>query len=220
MTARAAPRAGADRHRLWRTIHAERAALADDLAGLDDRRWETPSLCEDLNVRQVLAHLTASAGLTWGRWTAGVIKCRFDFDKQAAMRLTERLGRDPEETLSLFKDAAAGTTHAIPLKALLGETVIHGEDIRRPLGIDRDYPIETVTLLAEYYRRSDLVVVAKKRVADLRLVADDGPFDAGAGPLVTGTTLALMMAMTGRAAYCEHLRGDGVPLLRERCATM
>jgi hypothetical protein len=35
---------------------------------------------------------------------------------------------------------------------------------------------------------------------------------------VTGSTLALTMAMTGRVAYCDDLDGDGVALLRKRCA--
>jgi uncharacterized protein (TIGR03083 family) len=205
---------------LWRMIHAERAALADDLAELGDQQWETQSLCEELTVRQVLAHLTAGASLSWSRWMAGVIKCRFDFDKQVAMRLAERMGRTPAETLELFKSSVSSTSRVIPLKALLGETIVHGEDIRHPLGVKRAYPIETTTLLAEYYRQSDFVVVAKKRVADLHLVAEDGPFTAGTGPMVTGTTLALTMAMTGRAAYCDQLQGDGVTLLRERCASM
>jgi uncharacterized protein (TIGR03083 family) len=221
MADRATRRTRADRRELlWRMIHAERAALADDLAGLGDQQWETQSLCEGLSVRQVLAHLSAGASLSWRRWMAGVIKCRFDFDQQVAMRLTEQLGRTPSETLELFKGAVSNTSRAIPLKALLGETIVHGEDIRHPLGVDRAYPIETITLLAEYYRQSDFVVVAKKRVVDLHLVAEDGPFTAGTGPMVTGTTLALTMAMTGRAAYCEQLQGDGVTLLRERCATM
>jgi uncharacterized protein (TIGR03083 family) len=220
MTDRAAPHAKTDRRLLWGMIRAERAALARDLAGLDARQWDTPSLCEGLTVREALAHLTAGATLSWGRWMAGVIKCRFDFDRQVHMRLSEQLGRTPAETLERFERAVAGTNRAIPLKALLGEAVVHGEDIRHPLGIVCDHPVATVTLLAEYYCRSDFVVVAKKRVADLRLVADDGPFTAGAGPLVTGSTLALTMAMTGRAAYCDRLRGDGVPLLRERCASM
>jgi hypothetical protein len=31
------------------------------------------------------------------------------------------------------------------------------------------------------------------------------------------STLAFIMAMTGRAAYCDELEGDGVATLRERC---
>ncbi|MDN3241798.1 maleylpyruvate isomerase family mycothiol-dependent enzyme [Glycomyces tritici] len=207
------------RARLWRMIHAERAALAADLAGLGEDRWATPSLCEGLSVRDVLAHLTSGATIGWPRWMAGVIKCRFDFDEQLVMRLREQLGVDPAETLARFDRAVASTSSPIPLKAVLGESIVHGEDIRRPLGLSRTYPVEAITLLAEYYRGSDFVVVAKKRVHDLRLAATDGPFEAGTGPLVSGPTVALVMAMTGRAAFCDDLEGDGVPVLRERCST-
>ncbi|MEU2179279.1 maleylpyruvate isomerase family mycothiol-dependent enzyme [Streptomyces thermolilacinus] len=203
---------------LWPSIRAERAALAADLAELADERWATPSLCAGLSVREVLAHLTAGASLDTVRWMAGVIRCRFDFDRQVAVRLAEELGAAPAETLERFRRVVASTTKPpLPVVAMLGETVVHGEDIRRPLGIRRAYPVDVLTRLAAYYQGSDLVVVAKGRVRGLRLVADDGPFTAGAGPLVSGTTLALVMAMTGRAAYCDELRGEGAELLRSRC---
>ncbi|RSN54224.1 hypothetical protein DMH01_35215 [Amycolatopsis sp. WAC 04182] len=202
---------------LWPLIHAERAALADDLAVLTEEQWRTPSLCAGLSVREVLAHLTSAATLTPLRWLAGVIRCRWDFDKQVAMRLAEQMGDDGAETLERFRGVVTSTTKPpLPKPAMLGETIVHGEDIRRPLGIRRDHPIDVVTALAEYYQGSDLVVVAKGRIGGLRLRATDGPFDTGTGPLVSGTTLALIMAMTGRAAYLDELGGDGVPILRER----
>ncbi|QOV34956.1 maleylpyruvate isomerase family mycothiol-dependent enzyme [Streptomyces ferrugineus] len=214
------PELTADRgHRtgVWPLIHAERAALAADLEGLADERWATPSLCAGLTVREVLAHLTAAASLNGPRWLAGVIRCRFDFDKQVAMRLAEQLGATPQETLARFRRIVPSETKPpLPTIAMLGETIVHGEDIRRPLGIRRDLPIEVVTRVAEYYRGSDLVVVAKGRVGGLELVADDGPFRTGSGPLVSGPTLALVMAMTGRTAYCDDLEGDGVEVLRQR----
>ncbi|MGC9495261.1 maleylpyruvate isomerase family mycothiol-dependent enzyme [Streptomyces sp. WG7] len=217
------PEPTTDRNRateVWPSIHTERAALAADLADLADERWAVPSLCTGLTVRQVLAHLTAGASLTTVRWLAGVIRCRFDFDKQVAMRLSEHLGATPGETLERFRRVVPSTTKPpLPAIAMLGETIVHGEDIRRPLGIHRDRPIEVVTQVAEYYRGTDLVVVAKGRIGGLRLVADDGPFTTGSGPLVSGPTLALVMAMTGRATYCDDLEGDGVELLRSRCGT-
>ena len=201
-------------------IHAERAALAADLADLMDEQWATPSLCAGLTVRQVLAHLTAGASLNAVSWLAGVIRCRFDFDKQVAVRLAEQLGATPDETLERFRRVVPSTTKPpLPAIALLGETIVHGEDIRRPLGIHRDHPIDVVTRTAEYYQGSDLVVVAKGRIGGLRLVADDGPFTTGTGPLVSGRTMALIMAMTGRTAYCDDLEGDGVDILRGRCGT-
>lgn len=204
---------------IWPLIHAERAALAADLGDLTDEQWATTSLCTELTVREVLAHLTAAASLNPLRWLAGVLRCRFDFDRQVAMRLAEQLGADPAETLERFRRAVSSTTKPpLPAVAMLGEAIVHGEDIRRPLGLRREYPIDVVTRVAEYYSGSDLVVLAKGRIGGLRLVADDGPFMTGSGPLVSGTTLALIMATTGRSAYCDELKGDGVELLRTRCA--
>ncbi|MCW1097372.1 maleylpyruvate isomerase family mycothiol-dependent enzyme [Streptomyces sp. NPDC093065] len=203
---------------IWASIRTERAALAADLAELTEAQWATPSLCAGLTVREVLAHLTAGASLDTVRWLAGVIRCRFDFDKQVAVRLAEQLGADPAETLARFRHIVPSTTEPpLPAIAMLGETLVHGEDIRRPLGIRHAYPIDVVTRVAEYYQGSDMVVVAKKRLAGLRLAADDGTFATGSGPVVSGPTLALVMAMTGRATYCDELEGDGVELLRGRC---
>ncbi|MET9861894.1 maleylpyruvate isomerase family mycothiol-dependent enzyme [Streptomyces smyrnaeus] len=215
------PELTADRSRgtgVWQLIHTERAALAADLEDLTDDRWAAPSLCTGLTVREVLAHLTAGASLNALSWLVGVVRCRFDFDKQVAIRLAEQLGATPAETLERFRRIVPSTTKPpLPAIAMLGETLVHGEDIRRPLGIRHDYPVGVVTRVAEYYQGSDLVVVARKRIDGLRLTADDGPFTTGSGPVVSGPTSALVMAMTGRATYCDDLEGDGVELLRSRC---
>lgn len=201
----------------WPQVHAERAALADDLAGLSEEDWRTPSLCTGLTVREVLAHLTAGASLNGLRWFAGVVRCRFDFDAQVAMRLAEQMGDSGADTLSRFRAVVASTTSPpLPRIAMLGEAVVHAEDVRRPLGIAADRPVDTLTRVAEYYRGSDQVVVAGSRVKGLRLEAADGPFAAGEGPLVRGGTLALIMAMTGRPAHLADLDGDGVEVLRGR----
>ncbi|MER7002368.1 maleylpyruvate isomerase family mycothiol-dependent enzyme [Dactylosporangium sp. NPDC000555] len=203
----------------WSRIHAERAALAADLAELTDQQFATSSLCTGLTVREVLAHLTASASLNPWQWLAGVIRCGFDFDKQVSMRLNEQLGATAGETLERFRGIVMSRTKPpLPTMAMLGETLVHGEDIRRPLDIRRAYPIETITQVARYYQGSDQVVLAKGRIRGLLLVANDGPFSTGSGPLVSGTTLALTMAMTGRATYCDELEGDGVATLHDRCA--
>lgn len=203
----------------WSLIHAERAALAAELAELTDQQWATRSLCDRFTVREVLAHLTAGASLNPVRWMAGVIRCRFDFDRQVALRLAEQMGATPAETLARFRRVITSTTKPpLPVVAMLGETIVHGEDIRRPLGIGRDYAVTTLTTVADYYQGSDMPVLTRTRVGGLRLTATDGSFAAGAGPRVSGTTLALIMAMTGRAPYCDELDGDGVAILRERQA--
>ena len=49
---------------VWQMIHSERAALAADLGSLDEARWATPSLCGEWTVRDVLAHMTATAKIS------------------------------------------------------------------------------------------------------------------------------------------------------------
>lgn len=201
----------------WPLVHAERVALAADLAGLSSQQWATQSLCENFTVREVLAHLTAGATLSPARWMAGVIRCRFDFDRQVAIRLAEHLGASPAETLAAFRRALTSTTKP-PLRvvAMLGEVIVHAQDIRRPLGIQRDYPVPALTAVATCYQASDLPVNSNSRVRGLRLTATDGPFAAGAGPRMSGTTLALIMAMAGRGCYAGELDGDGAAVFRER----
>jgi uncharacterized protein (TIGR03083 family) len=54
---------GGIRDAVWPAVHAERAALADDLAGLDDAQWAQPSLCGRWVIEEVVAHLTAAASI-------------------------------------------------------------------------------------------------------------------------------------------------------------
>ena len=68
-------------------------------------------------------------------------------------------------------------------------------------------------MLAE---RRDFTVASRTHAAGLQLRADDGPFATGTGPLVTGSTLALVMSMAGRVPYLAELDGPGVPALRSR----
>jgi uncharacterized protein (TIGR03083 family) len=214
------PTASMQHNGRWPLVHAERAALAADLADPTGQQWATPSLCAGFSVRQVLAHLTAGASLGRARWLAGVIRCRFDFDKMVAMRLAEQLGASPAETLARFGRVVTCTVKpAVPTSAMFGESIVHAEDIRQPLGFHRDCPVTTLTLVANYYQGSNLVVPARRRIAGLRLEAIDGPFATGSGPMVSGSTLALIMAMTGRVTYCDQLDGDGAGALRARCTT-
>lgn len=165
----------------------------------------------------MLAHLTVSGVVSGPRWFAGVVRARFDFDKQVDDRLREQLGASSSETLSRFRATIGSrTSPPLPRLALLGEMVVHGEDIRRPLGLARAYPEKTLSSVLRYYAGTDQVVIAKKRVRGLRLEAVDTGITLGKGKIVRGSTLALIMAMTGRGAYCTELTGAGVPELSAR----
>jgi len=204
---------------VWPSIDLERAALSEELGSLDESDWTTPSLCAGLSVREVLAHMTVSGAVAGPRWFLGVLRARFDFDRQVVDRLQEQLGSDPHDTLARFRSTLGSrTSPPLPVVALLGEMVVHGEDIRRPLGLRRDYPRPTLDALVRYYAGTDQVVIAKKRVAGLRLESSDSGMTIGQGELVRGGSLALIMAMTGCGAYCAELSGPGASVLAGRCA--
>ncbi len=202
---------------LWPLAHAERAALADDLSGLTAAQWQQDTLCDKWTVEEVVAHLTAAASLSQWRWLRSMLFARFRPDVHNQRRLTEHRGDDPAETLDRFRaiiDSTTAPTGHVP--AYLGEIVVHGQDIRRPLGLARTPDIDTLTPIAEFFARRNFAVPSSARIADLQLRADDGPFVAGNGALVTGSTVALVMSMAGRAPYVDELDGPGVQLLRTR----
>ncbi len=93
---------------------------------------------------------------------------------------------------------------------------MHGTDIRRPLGLSRDFPEPALVQVAGFFAGSNVLIGAKKRITGLRLQATDADWSTGSGPEVSGPLLSLIMAMTGREAMLSDLSGDGVGQLRER----
>ncbi|MDG4825583.1 maleylpyruvate isomerase family mycothiol-dependent enzyme [Asanoa sp. WMMD1127] len=202
---------------LWKAVRAERAALAEDLATLADDDWSRPTLCGDWTVEDVVAHLTAGASTGRFRWLASIVGARFDADVHNQRRMAEHRGATPAETLDRFRHVVTSTTAPTgDTAAWLGEVVVHGQDIRRPLGLPRTPSVESATAVATFFTSRDFTVDSRTKAKDLRLEATDGPFATGTGPLVSGPTLALTMAIAGRPAYLDDLTGPGVAVLRER----
>ncbi|MGW8565594.1 maleylpyruvate isomerase family mycothiol-dependent enzyme [Isoptericola sp. NPDC055881] len=201
----------------WSMIHAEREALADELGGLDEAAWATPSLCGRWSVEDVVAHLTAGASTGRWAWLRSMAGARFDADLHNARRLAERRGVTPAETLARFRgivtSTVAPTGHTA---AWLGEVVVHGQDIRTPLGLPRVPPVDTTTEVARFFVARDFTVAGRTIARGLRLEATDGPFAHGDGAVVRGSTLALVMVLAGRSAFCDELTGDGLVRMRER----
>jgi uncharacterized protein (TIGR03083 family) len=203
--------------RLWALAHAERAALADDLAGLSAEQWRHRTLCDEWDAEEVVAHLTAAASLTQGKWLRSMLGARFRPHVHNRRRLEEQRGDTPAETVDRFRAVINSTTApSAHVPAYLGEVVVHSQDIRRPLGLTRVPSVDALTPVAEFFARRNFAVPSSSRAAELQLRADDGPFTTGSGPLVTGSTLALVMSMAGRSAYIDDLDGPGVQLLRTR----
>ena len=121
----------------WGLIHTERARLADLLTTLEPEQWALATLCADWTVEQVVAHLTAAASTGKWAWTRSIVRAGFDPAKHNARLLERSLGGSPEETLAKFHSSISLTiapTKDFP--AFLGEVIVHGQDIARPLELD------------------------------------------------------------------------------------
>jgi uncharacterized protein (TIGR03083 family) len=201
----------------WTLIHAERDALLTDLAGLDAAQWQSPSMCEQWTVREVLAHMTATAAMTPVKFFGQFLGSGFNFGAMSSKGVQGELGGSAVETLAHFKAHAASTTSPPgPVDSWVGETIVHAEDIRRPLGIAHAYSPAAVLLVADFYKGSNLLIHAKNRIAGVTLRATDANWSHGSGPEVTGPLFSLVLAMTGRKAALDDLEGTGVELLRSR----
>ena len=200
---------------VWAMVHAERAALIDDLEDLEGELWGRPSLCGGWTVHDVVAHLVDTARTTRLGFVVGLARARFDFDRQNARGVERHRGASPQETLErLRRVAARRSTPPAPLDSRLVEEIVHGEDIRRPVGLTRDYPREAVVRALRLQARTpESFGGAKQLVTRFRLVAVDAGVSIGEGPEVSGTALSLLLAVTGRRVALDDLDGPGVAAL-------
>ena len=172
---------------IWPSIHEERHSLAKDLAGLGPSQWSTPSLCPGWTVEDVLAHMTATAKKSSPDFFVGLASTGFRFNAMTAKDARREKGSSGPATLENFNSVLDTTRHPPgPLMAMLGEQVVHGEDIRRPLGILRKYPEGSLTRVADFFRGSNLLLGGKKRVTGLTLRSTDADWSSGDGPEVEG----------------------------------
>jgi uncharacterized protein (TIGR03083 family) len=210
-------RADTDVTDLWAFVRPERESLAADLQAIDEADWSRPSLCPGWSVRDVLAHMTALARMTPGSFFRKLVASGFSPARLQRRDMTVEQGDSPTETLDRFRSIIGRRNH-LPgqTTTLLGETLVHAEDIRRPLGIAHSYPLDALAAVAELYQRWNVVAGSKRRIAGLTLQASDTEWRTGAGPIVRGPMLSLLLAMAGRDAVAGDLEGDGVHLLRAR----
>jgi uncharacterized protein (TIGR03083 family) len=208
-----------DDAKTWDLIHRERAAMADTLAALEPHQWKEPALCDGWTVQITAGHILVGAEQTPAKFMKRMAANGFRFNRMMD-RDSRRAGTlAPDEIIERLRATTSTTNRPpAPVMTMLGEIVVHGEDIRRPLGITSDVTPESVTACLEMYQDASFPVGTKKRINGLRLVATDVDWAHGAGPEVTGTGLALLTAMTGRAAGLRDLDGGGLTTLRERMA--
>ncbi|MDQ1511827.1 MAG: hypothetical protein QOG50_3671 [Actinomycetota bacterium] len=198
-------------------IHAERRSLAEFLDTISPEQWTTPSWCDKWNVQDLVGHLTAAGNITAPHFFGGFIRTGFNFDKFVEGDLRQYAKGSPAEVRSRYDSIIeSDRTPPGPAYVALGEIMVHGEDIRRPLGARGEHPAEHLTTLAEMYKKTGAPLRAKKRLVGLKLEATDVDWSTGDGPEVRGPCMSLIMGMVGRTEALDDCEGPGVETLRSR----
>jgi uncharacterized protein (TIGR03083 family) len=203
---------------IWSYIHGERERLVETLGGLSTEQWASPSWCAGWTVQDTVGHIVAAAEQTPANFYKELVSAGFRFNVFTE-RGAKRLGAlRQEELVRRLQERTSTTNHPpAPVMAMLGEIVVHGEDIRRPLGVRRHQaPEAALVALADSWKKSNLLIGAKRRIAGLRLRASDVHWVHGDGPEVTGPLNSLVLAMVGRKGAHDDLSGEGLATLGNR----
>src|SRR5687767_14126268 len=153
-----------------------RQDFVDTLEALALEQWQAPSLCSEWRVVDVAAHLAWAPVLGLGAGAAAMVRHGFSMNRmipRSAVGWSER-GRDAI-LVQLRDNARSGATPiGMPPIAALADAVVHGMDVRRPLGLPARVPVEALGPIAEFGLGTPWpmnVVVggsARRRVAGVR----------------------------------------------------
>lgn len=189
-----------------------------NLETLGPEQWSAPTACPGWDVHDVVAHLVDTAKTTRLRFARDMVTARFDFDRQNAVGLARERCEDPRDTLAALRAVVTRTsTPPAAIVTRLVEAFVHGEDIRRAVGLSGEYPVEQVAAALTFQLRTTVKVGGgKERARGLRLVSSDAAVDSGVGHEVRGAALALLLAVSGRPVAPDELTGPGAAILIER----
>jgi uncharacterized protein (TIGR03083 family) len=209
-----------DFRRLHDDENADFSAFLHTLPAAD---WDKPSLCTGWRVRDVVGHILYGNELKL--WTLPYKLGRYGFSSDRsgkAYSIARAEGRSPESLVAAFdaRTPWAGTCRVFPPRYTLLDRLVHHQDIRRALGQPREVPLERTAPLLDLLPKLGSVFRSKQRMKGLRFEAFDAGWTWGpeTDPPVRGMSEAIIMTALGRDQALAECEGDGIPILRTRCA--
>jgi uncharacterized protein (TIGR03083 family) len=199
-------------------IAQERRSLADMLWGLEPQQWITPSLCEGWTVHDVASHLLMPLVTPIPRVLLAMLGSGFNFDR-ANVKLTDRVAQRSNDEIVAGLRANAEHRFKPPglgPEAPLTDVLVHGQDIRRPLGIQHVIEPERLRRAMTFVAGKGQSFLPQGRVNGIRFEATDLDWASGEGAAARGPGEAILLALTGRQVALADLEGPGVDVLRER----
>lgn len=183
-------------------IEAERHRLADLVDTFGPEQWDEPSLAEGWRTREVVAHLTMPFSVGMPGLVVGLVRHRGDFDRFADTwaRRTARSTPAAELTATLRANAAGRfTPPGMGPELPLTDIVVHGLDIRLPLGLPAtDLAPDAVATTLRFLttRTARRFGVTGDAFTGRRLEATDLDWAHGTGPTERATAAELVAHLT------------------------
>jgi len=206
---------------VWGAVRDERIALLVDLERLAPAQWEAQSLCTDWRVRDVVAHLVGAVEAGAAALFLAMVRSGFNLQRMLGADARRRSrGLTPGQLLSAYR-GTVGSQRLPPGTRpwqMLSDTMIHGQDIRRALGLRREFPPDRLATVMDHLAPVNTILGVRRRIEGLRLRATDMDWSHGDGPDVAGPGEALLMVMTGRPAALADVSGEGATVLQQRIA--
>jgi uncharacterized protein (TIGR03083 family) len=204
-----------DREFVFAAVVDERRQIASLVDGLDDTQLATPSLCAGWDIKTVAAHVVST--LADGPRVILPLAVR----RASLARALDELARNraqltAAEITSSLRRYADRPPPFSPLGPL-ADVVVHGGDIRIPLGLPvNPEPFRAALALDFLTGLWPVGFVPLGRLRGISLHGTDIDRTWGKGAEIRGPVAALMMAVSGRTALLDELDGPGLLLLRRR----
>lgn len=206
---------------MFAAVANERRQIASLVGGLNETQLATPSLCAGWDVKTVAAHLACSvvdgssvqlrAALRRGSLARAI--------DEFARRRAQGPAADIVATLRDRADYRLSPMVFGPI-APFADILIHGGDIRIPLGLPFEPDPDDVAIALHYLTGTwPFGFVPLGRLSGIRLHDNDTGRSWRHGAEVRGPGAALMMAVSGRSALLDELDGPGLQILRRRLAS-
>ncbi|GAB7144859.1 maleylpyruvate isomerase family mycothiol-dependent enzyme [Mycobacterium riyadhense] len=211
-------RDGTPRDIVFAAVAEQRRQLASLLDDLDGAQLMTPSLCGGWDVKTVVAHVLST--IADGTPTFLRLAVRRGSMARAIDELARRRARLPVAELVADLHRHADRPISPPLFGPLdplADVLVHGGDIRIPLGLSFDPDPWLAALALDFLTGPwPFGFVPLGRLRGLSLRATDVGQCWGRGAEIRGPAGALMMSVCGRTPLLHLLDGPGLPQLRDR----
>jgi len=192
-------------------IAAQRAELAEVLAGLPGPGWDEPTLCAGWRVREVVAHITMPFRYSRGRFALELARSRGRFNEMADRAARRDAAAMSPADLTAAVKSNAGHPWKPPgggFTGALAHDLIHGLDITVPLGLDGPVPEERLRQVLPGSLADRSVTFFGVELDGIELRASDMDWTLGSGTPLTGAAADLLLVLCGRAVPAGRLAGE------------